>query len=237
MPSEMFSVATIRSEQPAITALPAKQRPATTAIRGTRPESPRPEGEGAGVEGGDDGVVGVAGAAATALGEEDGGQAHALDQLEQPVLLAVAEGALGAGEDGVVVGEDGAGAALAEELAVDPGRAGDQAVGGGAGDQVLDLASPSLGGDRETAVLDEGARIDQVGEVLARRASAAGVAALDRVAARLVTGLRLPAQHLGEVRALLAVAAIPLGHRAMFPDGRPAAALCKAALECSPLAV
>jgi hypothetical protein len=39
MPSETFSVATIRSEQPAITALPAKQRPATTAIRGTRPES------------------------------------------------------------------------------------------------------------------------------------------------------------------------------------------------------
>ena len=40
IPSEMFSVATIRSAQPAITALPAKQRPATTAIRGTSPESP-----------------------------------------------------------------------------------------------------------------------------------------------------------------------------------------------------
>ena len=39
IPSEVFSVATIRSEQPAITALPAKQRPATTAIRGTSPES------------------------------------------------------------------------------------------------------------------------------------------------------------------------------------------------------
>jgi hypothetical protein len=39
MPIETFSVATIRSEQPAITALPAKHRPATTAIRGTSPES------------------------------------------------------------------------------------------------------------------------------------------------------------------------------------------------------
>ena len=39
MPSETSSVATIRSEQPAITALPAKQRPLTTAIRGTRPDS------------------------------------------------------------------------------------------------------------------------------------------------------------------------------------------------------
>ena len=34
IPIETFSVATIRSEQPAITALPAKQRPLTTAIRG-----------------------------------------------------------------------------------------------------------------------------------------------------------------------------------------------------------
>ena len=39
MPSAVLSVATMRSEAPAITALPAKQRPATIAIRGTRPES------------------------------------------------------------------------------------------------------------------------------------------------------------------------------------------------------
>ncbi len=39
MPSETFSVATIRSEQPAMTALPAKHRPATSAMRGTTPES------------------------------------------------------------------------------------------------------------------------------------------------------------------------------------------------------
>jgi hypothetical protein len=40
MPIDASSVATIRSEQPAITALPAKQRPLTTAIRGTSPERP-----------------------------------------------------------------------------------------------------------------------------------------------------------------------------------------------------
>ena len=39
MPSDTSSVATIRSEEPAITALPAKHRPETTAIRGTSPES------------------------------------------------------------------------------------------------------------------------------------------------------------------------------------------------------
>ena len=40
MPSELPSVATMRSAQPAITALPAKQRPWTTAIRGASPERP-----------------------------------------------------------------------------------------------------------------------------------------------------------------------------------------------------
>ena len=50
MPIDASSVATIRSEQPAITALPAKQRPLTTAIRGTRPDSAGPERERARVE-------------------------------------------------------------------------------------------------------------------------------------------------------------------------------------------
>jgi len=35
----VFSVATMRSAQPAMTALPAKHRPLTTAIRGTRPDN------------------------------------------------------------------------------------------------------------------------------------------------------------------------------------------------------
>ena len=61
----------------------------------------------------------------------------------------MAEGALGPGEDGVVVGEDRAGGALGlEEAAVDAGGAAEQAVGGGAGDQVLELAAPALGGGR-----------------------------------------------------------------------------------------
>ena len=37
MPMQAFSVAIIKSLQPANTALPAKQRPDTTAMRGTRP--------------------------------------------------------------------------------------------------------------------------------------------------------------------------------------------------------
>lgn len=40
MPIELSSVATIRSAAPAITALPAKHRPFTTAMRGTTPDRP-----------------------------------------------------------------------------------------------------------------------------------------------------------------------------------------------------
>ena len=114
MPIDASSVATIRSEQPAITALPAKQRPLTIAIRGTSPDSARPQRERADVERGDDRVVGVARPAAAALGEEDRRQPHPLDQLEQPVLLAVAERALRAGQHGVVVGQHRAGGVVAE---------------------------------------------------------------------------------------------------------------------------
>ena len=88
---------------------------------------PRPQREGARVERRDDRVVGVAGPPAAALGEEDGRQPHPLDQLEQPVLLAVAERALRAGQHRVVVGRRAR--AHAEQLAVDPRGAGDQAVG------------------------------------------------------------------------------------------------------------
>jgi hypothetical protein len=164
-----------------------------------QPREPGPEREGADLEGGDDRVVGVAGTAAAALGEEDGGEAHPLDQLEQAVLLAVPEGALGAGQDRVVIGEDRAGGPLAEQLAVDPRGAAEEAVAGGAPDQVVELAPPPLGGDREAPVLDEGAGIDQVLEVLPRGAAAGRVAPLDRLRPRRVVGQLAPAEDLLEV--------------------------------------
>jgi len=178
---------------------------------------PRPEREGARVEGGDDGIVGVARPTAATLGEEDDGEAQALDQLEEPVLLAVSEGALRAGQHRVVVGEHSARRGLAEEVAVDTGRAGEQAVGRGAGDQVVDLAPAALGGDREAPVLDEGAGVDELVEVLPGRAPTGRVAALEGVGTGLVAGEGAPRQHLGEVRALLVVP-LRVGHPAgMFP--------------------
>jgi hypothetical protein len=132
----------------------------------------------------DDGVVGVARAPAAALGKEDRRQAHALDQLEQPVLLEVAERALRAGEDGVVVGEHRTGPP------VDLRRPADEAVGRRAGDQVVEVTPRALRRDRKAPVLHERARVDEVGDVLARRAPAALVALGDGVGPRVVLGQR-----------------------------------------------
>src|SRR5581483_4257577 len=145
-----------------------------------------PEREGPDVERGDHRVVGVARPPPAALGEEDGREAHPLDQLEEAVLLAVADRPLRAGEDRVVVGEDGAGGAVAEELAVDPRRPGHQAVSGRALDQLPQLATPALGRDRVPAVLDEAARVDQVLDVLAGGPATGLMAALDGLRPRRV---------------------------------------------------
>ena len=132
------------------------------------------------------------GPAAAALGEEDGRQAHPLDELEQAVLLAVAERALGAGEHRVVVGEDRAGGCPSNSVAV----AADHPVGRRALDEVLRSRRARCAAIASAAVLDEAARVDEVRDVLARGAAAALVAALDRVRPRLVAGERAALQRL-----------------------------------------
>jgi hypothetical protein len=118
----------------------------------------------------------------------------------------VTERALGAGKDRVVVREDGAGGALTEEVAVDASGAGDEPVRRGAGDQVVELAPAALRRNREAAVLDEAATVDEVLDVLARGAPAGGVAALDRLRTRRVLGQRASRQQFGKV------GPFPLGH-------------------------
>ena len=190
-------MATIRSEQPAITALPAKQRPLTIAMRGTRPDSAAQSLNARASSAETDGIVGVARSSAAALGEEHGRQAHAFDQLEEAVLLAVAERALGAREHRVVVGQHGAGGVfVAEEVAVDARRARHQSVTRGAGDQVGKVAAVALGGDREASVLDERVRVDEVGDVLPGGTAVAGAPALDRLRPGLVLGQRPALQQL-----------------------------------------
>ena len=136
--------------------------------------------EGAAIEAGDHRPVDVARAPAAALGEQDDRQPAALGDLEEAVLLEVAAHALGAGQDGVVVGHhDG-------WLTVDVADARDQAVGGGAGDELVLGPAALLGGVDQRPVLDERAGVDEVSEVLARRALPALVAPGDRVGPRAV---------------------------------------------------
>ena len=162
-----------------------------------QPRQRGPELERAGVECGDRGIVGVARSSAATLGEEHGRQAHAFDQLEEAVLLAVAERALGACEHRVVVGQDGTGGVVvAEEVAVDARRARHQPVARGAGDQVGKVAAVALGGDREASVLDERIRVDEIGDVLPGGAAVAGAPAFDRVGPGRVLGQRPALQQL-----------------------------------------
>ena len=68
----------------------------------------------------------------------------------------------------------------AEFFGVHGGDAGDQAVGRRVPDEIVDLAPAALGGDRQRAVFDERAVIDELRDVLARRALVGLAPALDR---------------------------------------------------------
>ena len=178
-PIPMFepSVAMTTSQHPSRAALPAKHRPEVIPTSGTCPLKPGEEVERHRVEAGHTGGVGVAGTAAAPFGEEHDGQALALGQLEQAVLLAVVLEALGAGQDRVVVRRHDDGSA------VDPSDAADQPVGRGPGDEVLDVAPPALGGDGQRGELHEAARVKEVLDVLAGGALAGAAPALDRIGA------------------------------------------------------
>ena len=97
--------------------------------------------------------------AAAALAEQDDRQLEALRQLEHPVLLVVIAVPLRARQHGVVVvDDDGAGARLVEQRAVDGAHAGDHAVARRVLAQRLDGVSLVLPRDDERPVFLEGAR-------------------------------------------------------------------------------
>ena len=102
------------------------------------------------------GGVGVARPAAAPLSEEHHRQAPPLGQLEESILFPVVLIPLGAGQHHVVVGQHHrSGPVGSDRLGSDRGQAADQAVGGGAFDQVVDAATLALGGDHQRSVLDE----------------------------------------------------------------------------------
>ena len=125
--------------------------------------------EGRPVEPGHAEPVGVAGTAAAAFGVEHQRQPPLLRQAQHAVDLLVVHVALGAGQHGVVVGDHHAAGGFGAELVrVHGGDAGDQAVGRRVLDEIVDLAPPPLRGDRQRAVFDKGAFIDELRDILPR---------------------------------------------------------------------
>ena len=134
------------------------------------------------MQAGDDRHVDVARPAAAAFGEQHHRQPLAARDGEQTVGLLVVAHALRSGEHRRVVGhDDGTRALGAEGRAVDAADAGDHPVGRRVAQEVVELAPAPLRRERETTVLDEAARIAEIGDVLARGAQAERMAACDGV--------------------------------------------------------
>ena len=163
------------------------------ATSGTWPDSRGGQPERRHVQAGHRGGVGVAGPPAAALGEHHQGQPLPVGQLEQPVGLAVVHVALGAGQHAVVVGHH------RDRPAVDRRGAQDQAVGRGAGDEVVERAAAALRRDGQRAVLGEAARVGQVGDVLPGRSAPGGVAPRGHLGPSLVQPDPVPLPHLRQV--------------------------------------
>ncbi len=138
--------------------------------------------EGHAVEARDAEPIGVARPATAAFGEAHHGKASPLGQFEEAIHLLVAEQALGAGEDGGVIG------AGHDRGAVDPADAADESVGGCAVDELVERATTPLGGDDEGAVLHERSVVEQIGQVLPGRVVAGPMAASDGAGAMGVGG-------------------------------------------------
>ena len=105
------------------------------------------------------------------------------------------EQSLRAGEHGVVVRHRD------RRLPVDGAHAPDEPVGRRAFDQLLQRSAPALRRDHQGRVLHEAAGIQEVGDVLARRALAGRAPAGDRVGASTVEPDVVTPEHLGEVGA------------------------------------
>ena len=139
--------------------IPGEAAPRDDAHQRHQAAQPPEESEGLGVEARDHRRVGIARSTTTPFGEEDDGQPQPFDQREEPVLLAVVHLALGAGQHRVVVGEHGgAGVRIVEVVAVDAPDPGDQAVGWGVVDEIVEVAPRPLCRHDQRSVLLEALR-------------------------------------------------------------------------------
>ena len=106
------------------------------------------------------------------------------------------------GQHGVVVGHhDRLGGRPTEAVGSNGPQAANQAIGRGVGDQILFRSPAALRGDRQRAVFDEAARVDQISDVLPGSAATLRVPLGDSGLAALVEGEQMPVPDLLEVSA------------------------------------
>ena len=156
-PIAMFVPATpmTTSQQPRIAAFPAKQYPDAMPIERDQPAEPCEASGTRGMSRPETAEpVGVTRTPSTSFGEEDDGQPPTFGQLEQAVLLLVAQEALRTGEHGVVVRHRHHG------TTVHRADAADEPVGRRPLDELLERAAPALRGDDERPVLHERSLVD-----------------------------------------------------------------------------
>ena len=159
-----------------------------------QPAEPCEQVERERVESRDREPIGVARTSSTSFGEEDHGESPTFGQLEQAVLLLVAQEALRTGEHGVVVRHRHHGTTVQRT------DAADEPVRRCALDQLLERATPALRGDDERPVLQERSFVEQVGDVLPCGPATRAVTPRDRVGAMIVPSALVAVEHCGEIR-------------------------------------
>ena len=156
--------------------------PRGDAHRGHEAGERREAEEARRVEAGNGRHVDVVGAPASAFREEHHRHPPLRGEREHPIELLVAHPALGAGEDRVVVREhDGPRMRVVERVAIHGSDAAYDAVGRADSHELVDRVSLPLRSERERAVLDEAAFVEEVLDVLARRPLAGLAPARDGV--------------------------------------------------------
>jgi len=166
------------------------------------PRQPGVAGEGADVQAGHDGHVGVAGTPAATFGEQNHRQLLIQRDAQHAVGLGMVAHALRAGQHGRVVGHDHRATGFgAMDQAIDAADAGHHAVSWRVAHQVVLAAPAALGGHGQRAVFDEAALVAQIRDVFAGRALAQGVAPGDGFGAAGVQGERVAVHHALQVRA------------------------------------
>src|SRR5262249_24372827 len=167
-----------------------------------QPAQLAPVVEGHAVEARHANTIGVSRASTAAFGEKHDGQLRLVRDFEHPILLTMVLLTLGSGQDRVVIRhQDALSLGAFEQITVNSPDASDHAVGRRVLDQVLNGAPSTLSGDDDWTVLDEGAWIAEVFDILARGSLSGLSSSRDGFGAGIVEADRVAVERFRQIRA------------------------------------